>query len=210
MANVLIVSTNRKLTNGASFCILNLAGGLRKQGHKPVVAVTNGPLQRELNKRGIACENIFPGITLWKKPLKIQFNRRWKIALSKLYFGIAYTKGIFPILRNLSIKYSNKRMGEIIDKHSIDLVHINAVTSGFQAIEPLRRGIPLVWHIREFLEEDLKSTFISKKYSYSLMNKADAFIAISDAIKRKYEKNIHVPIHRIYDGLDVNKFYAES
>lgn len=210
MANILIVSTNRKLTNGASQCILNMAEGLRKYGHNPVVAVAKGPLQRELNKRGITCENILPGITLWKKPLKIQFNKKWKIALARLYFGIAYTKGLFPILRNLSIKYTNKRMGEIIDKHCIDLVHMNAVTSGFQAIEPLRRGLPLVWHIREFLEEDLKSTFISKKYSYRLMNRADAFIAISDAIKRKYERNIQVPIHRIYDGVDVNKFYEES
>ncbi|MDU0938876.1 MAG: hypothetical protein E7A81_01125 [Clostridiales bacterium] len=39
MANILIVSTNRKLTNGASLCILSMAEWIRAKGHDPMASL---------------------------------------------------------------------------------------------------------------------------------------------------------------------------
>ena len=74
----------------------------------------------------------------------------------------------------------------------------------------LKTKKPLVWHLREFLEEDQEKTLWNKKKNYNLINRADKIITISNKLYKKYEpifdKNRLVMIH---NGIDANKFYCE-
>lgn len=210
MKNILIVSTNKNITNGASACIINNAVGLRKRGFNVVVLTPKGALSSLLEEKGFVCEYMIPFVSIWKKPLKLRAKDRKKLFIARCYYSLIYLDGIFDLAKNVALKYTNKKMEEVIKKHKIDLVHINAITSGFQSIVPKKMNIPLVWHIREFLEEDLESTFVSQEYADKLFNNATCFISISDAIKKKYERRIKKPIVTIYDGIEVEKFYFEK
>ena len=100
-------------------------------------------------------------------------------------------------------------MKEIIKKHNIDLVHINAITSGLPALVPFEMGIPVVWHIREFHSLDLNHEFVNEKRSYKMLNKADAVVAVSDVVKNFFQPHFKKEIIRIYDGVDIEEFYCE-
>jgi len=90
-----------------------------------------------------------------------------------------------------------------------DIVHINAITDGLVGMAACQTNRALVWHIREFMEEDLSLQFRNKREAMRLLNKSKVVIAISKAIKEKYEPLIHCPIKVVYNGIDVDRFYTK-
>ncbi len=97
---------------------------------------------------------------------------------------------------------------DLINKYDFDLVHINTTYSYVGAIAALRTGIPFVWHLREFLEEDQGNTLWDRNIGNSLINKADRVIAISDSIYQKYSGIIDEQrLVKIYNGIDADRFY---
>ncbi|MDY2956398.1 MAG: glycosyltransferase family 4 protein [Lachnospiraceae bacterium] len=208
MNNILLVSTNGKLTNGASQCVLMIAQNLKRRGVNAVVAAPPGELGRELRKCGITVEPLYQYVTMWFRHTNINFDKQWKNIAAKIYYSGIYKQPIHKIVQSISVKDVSSRMESIIKKHDIDLVHINAVTSGLPALMPFKMGIPVVWHIRELLSSDLNHKFVNEKRSYNMLNRADAVIAVSDMIKNHFQPHIKKEIIRIYDGVDVEKFYS--
>ena len=207
--NILLVSTNGKLTNGASQCVLMIANEMKKRGITMVVATPPGPLGEELKKNGITVEPLHQYVTMWFKYTKFTFDKKWKSIAVKLYTAHMYKKPIHNIAESFAVNHVNRRMEEIIKKHNIDLVHINAITSGLPALVPFEMGIPVVWHIREFHSLDLNHEFVNEKRSYKMLNKADAVVAVSDVVKNFFQPHFKKEIIRIYDGVDIEKFYCE-
>jgi hypothetical protein len=69
----------------------------------------------------------------------------------------------------------------------------------------------LVWHLREFLEEDQNRKIWCKNYGFKLINRSDAVIAISKSVYTKYVKKIDVTkLHLIYNGIDIKKYYKKN
>src|SRR5699024_5854453 len=76
---------------------------------------------------------------------------------------------------------------------------------GFRAAKIARK--PIVWHIREFLEEDLNKRFRNKKKAIRYLNETDCVIAISKSVKKKYMQLIdNKNIVRIYNGIDIDQY----
>lgn len=99
---------------------------------------------------------------------------------------------------------------KIIKKENPDIVHINALTTYVIALAALSMNKPIVWHIREMIEEGLNGKFWNENFAYKLMNKADAFIAVSECVKLKYSGMVSPSkIHRIYNGIDKELFLDE-
>ena len=102
-----------------------------------------------------------------------------------------------------------QKVQELIRKKSIDLVHINTSYNNVGAIAALREGIPFVWHIREFLEEDQGRKIYDREKGYALMSQATALIATSHSL---YEKYRHIlpeeKLHIIANGIDASEFDA--
>ncbi len=97
---------------------------------------------------------------------------------------------------------------QLIKECDFDLIHVNTTYSYVGAIAALRTGIPLVWHLREFLEEDQGNTLWDRNIGNSIINKADKVVAISDSIYQKYSGIIDEHrLVKIYNGIDADRFY---
>ncbi len=103
-----------------------------------------------------------------------------------------------------------KSIEEFMRQEKFDLVHINTSYSYVGAIAAKKLGIPVVWHIREFLEEDQRRTMVGRKKGYALMAKSDRLVAISDSILGKYAPVFEDRVTRIYNGIDTSVFLRED
>jgi hypothetical protein len=101
-----------------------------------------------------------------------------------------------------------RMLADILKREKVDIVHINTSYSyvGLYAARMCR--IPVVWHIREFLEEDQEVRIWDKKWGYRVMRKADRVVAISNSIYNKYSKILNPERMRvIFNGIDDADFY---
>ena len=105
-------------------------------------------------------------------------------------------------------KAAVKRFVELIKKEKIDLIHINTTYTYVAAIAGRITNTPIVWHLREFLEEDQKRRIYDREFGYKLIGKADKIITISKALYKKYESILPVDkMQVIYNGIDTDTFY---
>lgn len=70
----------------------------------------------------------------------------------------------------------------------------------------MKLNICLIWHIREFLEEDLGIHLFHKNESYDLIRKSERIIAVSKAIKSKYKENFS-NVQVVYNGVSCDRFF---
>ncbi len=100
-----------------------------------------------------------------------------------------------------------RRIKQIIRTEKIDVAHNNTSWAYVGAAAALSTNTPLVWHIREFLEEDQKLCIWNKKAGYRLISKADRIITISKSLEKKYSTKVN-PKHvvMIYNGIDPQRF----
>ncbi|MCL2187582.1 MAG: glycosyltransferase family 4 protein [Defluviitaleaceae bacterium] len=97
---------------------------------------------------------------------------------------------------------------QIITNEKIDIVHINTSWTHVGALAAQKMNIPVVWHIREFLEEDQCMQILDKSNGYALINRSNAIITVSNAIAKKYENILcKQKLNVIYNGINANKFY---
>lgn len=189
---VMIISSDNNKASGAFKCLLDIATGLRDNYNSDVEVILpydgNGTellVENDILFKIIRSYNWTVGIEDYKKKKeKIQ----WRI---KEFLN-----------RNAIQKIVNE-----IKRYKPDIVHINTSWTYVGACAALKTKTPLVWHIREFLEEDQKGRMWDRNYAYSLMSKANQAIAISSAIKNKYDDILKCDINLIYDGVDKLQYY---
>ena len=118
-------------------------------------------------------------------------------------------KNILRIFRGVLLNpISVYKIKKLIKDFRPDLVHINTSWTYIGAIAAYQNNIPVVWHIREYLEEDQNRSYWSKKYSYKQYNKANKIITISKDLYNKYKKFlINDNLTVIYNGVDIQKYY---
>ena len=96
----------------------------------------------------------------------------------------------------------------IILREKIDIIHINTSYSYVGAVAGKLCKRQVVWHIREFLEEDQGREIWDKKKGYALINKSEKIIVISNAIFEKYKNIFDIKkIRIILNGIDEHQFY---
>lgn len=104
-----------------------------------------------------------------------------------------------------------KKIQNIIKRENIDIVHINTTFSYVGAKAALKEHVKLVWHLREFLEEDRNLKILNRRKGYKLINSADKIIAISESI---YQKYLHIfspnRLLTVYNGISVEEFYNKK
>lgn len=108
--------------------------------------------------------------------------------------------------------YSTWKIKEYLQKKHIDIVHINNVFPLGAAVAALETKHPLVWHVRELFDSDYHVSFIQgNRYAYSLLEKADAVIAISNVVNRAYARVLHAGCNMVtvYNGIS-NDFYRKN
>ena len=188
--NVLFIATYEGLS-GASYSLLGMIEELRLMGVNPyVILLKNGKMKSELEKRSI------PFSILRGYPWVVEASKRDSIK-EKLYWAIK---------RVYNVKAENG-ICKIIKDKNIDIVHINAFTAsvGFHAAKKM--GVPIVWHIREFVEEDLGKRFWNKKGALEMLEQADKVIAISESVLKKFKEQApNANIQVIYNGIPTKDY----
>lgn len=112
------------------------------------------------------------------------------------------------ILQKHKNEFAIKQFVELIKKENIDIIHINTTYSYVGAIAGLITRTPIIWHLREFLEEDQKRRIYDKEYGYKMIGKADKIITISKALYKKYEEILpKEKMQVVYNGIDTSVFY---
>src|SRR5690625_2181910 len=148
--NVLYVATYSG-TSGASHSLINIILQMEKKGIEPTLIIPHrGPLEEVLRENNIKYKRYtqYYWIVNRDKPKTIKDSIKW------------FFKQTINFIQELRIYL-------LIKREKIDLVHINAVTSSNSYIAATLSNTPIVWHIREFIEEDLNRAFRNRNKAIS-------------------------------------------
>lgn len=187
---ILVVSTNSSLNSGASRSLITFVSILQKERTDfqfQVVIPMHGDMEDLMRKNGIRYRVILHSNKMWSKEIgaerRIDFVRLAINWVAKIRFAL--------LLKN------------------IDLVHINALTTGLAAEVAYKEKKKVIWHFREFMEEDLGREFVNPAMALSLIDKADERIAISKSAAHKYQGLLKNKIRIIYNGLPEEEYYCQ-
>lgn len=160
---------------------------MKKKGVEPTLIIPHrGPLEEVLRENNIKYKRFtqYYWIINREKPKTIKDSIKW-------------------LFKQMINNVQELRIYFMIKQRKIDIVHINAITSSNAYLAAKMSKTPIVWHIREFLEEDLNRTFRNKKKAINRLNKSDCVITVSDSVKSKYDKILdNNNIIRIYNGIN--------
>jgi len=181
---ILFVSHTSKLS-GAERSLLSLVTKLNSLGKiQPIVLVpSNGPLVSELEKNKIQF-------------IKINYHH-WNgsSSLNRIFKGPI--RVLINIMRALQFK-------QLIQEIQPQIIYCNTVANPFGAMLAMLYRIPCIWHIREFIHEDMGQDFdIGTKLATGLINKSETIICNSQAIKQKWSKYLNPEkLVVVYNGFD--------
>ncbi|MBP3803812.1 MAG: glycosyltransferase family 4 protein [Oribacterium sp.] len=188
---VIYFATDNYALSGAFICLVQLAQEMKDRGvDVKVVLPVEGDGTKLLVDAGI--------------PYELITSYNWDIAIGA---GIKIkAKILVKYLLNLRAIH---KITEYLKKEKPDIVHINSTYSYVGAVAAYKLNIPVVWHIREFFEEDQNNQMWNKKKGYALMSKASAILSVSQALFDKYRKIFpEEKLHVINDGVVEKRFYA--
>ena len=191
---ILIVSTAYTMKSGLSWSLVGFTSVYKEKGVDFCVLLPrHGDLEENLIKNNIPCR-IIPYYTVgWYtsgRPLSVL--AKCKDAVKKCLNYVALN-----------------RIVKLIKKEKYTIVHINALTDDIGAKAAKAANVKYVWHIREFMEEDLGIHFCDPERAHLEMNSAACMIAISGEIKKKFQPLVKNEIKVVYNGIDVQRFYKE-
>ena len=162
----------------------------------------------ELQKKSVEVCVILPRKGIIEKKLN-EMNVKYYIA--KSYSKIIRVDQSNNILKS-AIKtffnyFSKVKIIKILKKERPDLVHINNLTHYVTALAAKELNIKYIWHLREFLDEDIGFKFSNPKQMEKLVKNSVAKIAISKSIEEKF-KNIYgaEKMYTIYNGIPVEDY----
>lgn len=193
MINIVIQNSTHDMTSGASHSLISMAKEIKKEGkYNPIIILPeSGELEKKLNENDIECYVIND----YRKDM-------WSTGLDTLqsYHAIKiYTKLVLSPIR---VRNYMKEIKNILINKNIKLVHINMLTCGLVGQVAIKMGIPVVWHIREYLEEDIGAKILWPRKRLRIINQSKRLIAISEGVKSKFQKILTPPIDVIYNGID--------
>lgn len=195
---VLLFSSDNSDRSGAFLSMCYLANYLRTNHNVDcrVVLPRKGTGDRILEKLNV--------------PYKIICNYDWIIPID---CGSFSKNVIMRIKKYVKYAINYLKMPSLmnyIKEFKPDIIHINTICSFVPAIVAKKMGIHLIWHIREFLEEDWHNKIQFEKYGYSLINKSDRVICISKSVKEKFSSLIDPKkMCVIYNGIHPDKFKGD-
>ena len=181
--------THTNSLDGANRSLLQLAVELRDNHNvKPIIVCPRDKSSHVLinaySKEGIECIAI--PLVMFKLTGSQSLLRKALLAASFL-------------LHNLNLIYTLRKV-------KFDLVHSNTSVIDMGAYLAMWRGVPHVWHLREFGFEDFRLTSVFGKHYEQWIYKKSAYgIAISKAIELKFKPLFGKRLRLIYNGITLKK-----
>lgn len=185
MKKVLYISSESSLGGGANQSLYDMLVELKKYVNPIVIVPSLGDLESRLNDIDIK---------VYRVPLSRGYGKIGQHTLrdEERDFIINYRAAI--------------EIKEIIEKESIELLHINSSICNAGAIAAILAGIPYVWHIREIPEEQFGCEFWDINFKKLLFKKTNKFITISICVQEAYLRKYAIESQMLYDGIDAKRF----
>ena len=177
--------THTNSLDGANKSLLQLVGELRdNHGVEPVVVCP-----RDSSSRVIVDAYAAKGIACLPVPLMKFKLTDGKRLLSKLKLAVSLVVHVAYMI------YKLRRV-------KFDIVHSNSSVTDMGAYLAWWRGVPHVWHLREFGYEDFRLTSVfGKRYERWTYKRCACAIAISKAIENKYKPFFGNRLRLVYNGI---------
>ena len=165
--------SNSTSGGGAPASLFNLVEGARRGNQVAVVMPqAHGALYEKLQDKGVTLYTEMPYVLdIWPRSLNP--------------FRLIYKYAMLWRNRHQVREY----IGRIIDEFKPDIIHTNVGPLAIGFKEATRRGIPHVWHMREYQDKDFGMTFFPSKSAFKqlLHTKGNYCIAITEDIFRHWE-----------------------
>ena len=167
--------SNSTSGGGAPASLFNLVEGVRRSNQVAVVMPqAKGSLYEKLQGKGVTLYTDMPySLDIWPRGINP-----------------------FRLLYKYVMLWRNRHqvgdyIARVIDEFKPDIVHTNAGPLAIGFMEATRRGIPHVWHMREYQDKDFGMTFFPSKAAFKrlLHTKGNYCIAITEDIFRHWELN---------------------
>lgn len=194
--NILFIASDNDRASGAFLSMVRLCSILKNTYKHNVYVLVQRPGDGQ--------------ILLEEQGIPVYYKRAYNwIARIKEFDGLKNR-----VERNIKRVLNKKSVYEyikLIKELEIEIVHINTSWTYIGAVAAKRVGVPYVWHIREFLEEDQNVRMWNRNYGYRLISDAEKVITISDSIYQKYKKLVKKEkLVTIYNGIDADTFYSQT
>lgn len=194
--NVLYV-THYSAMFGANRALCEMALNCRKNGVNPsVVTLLDGDIGQVLKRNNIPCHIVggFPWTTK---------NNTKAI--------IRYIKSVRNVVVNW---FAAIKIVRICKDEQIDIIHTNSSVVNVGAMAARLSGIPHIWHVREFGDQDYHLQFyFGRQKAIRYMEKhSDEIVTISNVLQQYYKPYIGDPIkwRTIYDGVEYRNYITET
>lgn len=192
---ILLAATSVEDFSGASKCLRELAVALKQKGHEVEVV---------LPKSGGEIEKV-----LWEEKIPFFVVRQYQCWYKELDVKLS-SHNISILIKRILNRISIEKCKKILRNNRYDIVHVNAVTAYVVGKAAIEEKVPTIWHIREFMEEDLGITFINHRWSLKLLNQASRFVAISNPIYEKWKKVLNPQIDIVPDGVLMENYFVKE
>ena len=192
---VVFFATDNSASSGAFLCLYNLVSILKENyGLEATVILPKNGSGTELLKHG----NI---------EYKIVRSTTWVTDDVPHSIVGKVKEWVFLCTRFIINEIAVLKCSKIIKGIEPDLIHVNTTFSSVGYRVGKRCRVPVIWHIREYLEESQKKKIWNRKHGYKTINKSNCIICVSHALANKY-KNIFVQkkTRVIYDGVIEDNF----
>lgn len=179
--------------DGATLSMLNIMEELASRGHEVI---------------GIMAKDVNLEYMKEIKNVKFYFIPSYDMRLDLNRIGLKVELKYF--VKNKLNEFIMLKTLKILKNENIDIIHINGLNNGIGAMIAKKMGIPYVWHIRQLMQEDLHQRLYNQKKVWPMVTSANAVIAISRAVKEKFEKEFNREIVVIYNGVPIEKYQIDN
>lgn len=196
--NILYFANESRL-GGANLSLLGLLDEMSKRHNVSVVVpIKEGYMVNELKKRKI--------------PVYYRHSFWWMLAPATTPAATWIKKMAYKILcfNNYLCAWSLRK---VVKQQRIEIIHTNSSVLNTGGILAAMSGLPHVWHIREFGQEDFGFFSVWKydRLCRFMDSHSDKVIAISQAVGRKFQDKISPKkLEVIYNGVSEENIYYKS
>lgn len=194
---VVILSTATSYTGGAIITLLNVLPLLQKEGIEPYFILKgHGQLEDVLRNREI--------------PYSVIKSYDWCVPEQK-------TKGLKNVvawkIKSLINLIAEYKTYFLLKREKAELYHLNCIYNGTGVSSAKVLGIPVVWHLREFVDLHGETpVFWNTVEAWKKINRSDRVICVSNYLEQAYKNKIQdgSKLQVIYDGINMSCFHAKT
>lgn len=193
---VLLAATSDDVQTGASHCYLDIVREFKKKDIDFISLVPkSGDLSDALEKMGVKTYIVKDQVGAWQVDSDYQMT------------VINYIKYLVKCIYNF---FAVNKVKKIIRNEGIEIIHINSLSRCTAAKAAFKSNTPYVWHIRELLEDGLKSRFVNRDEAVKLLSNAKKVVCISKTVENYYVSEYGIRnTCVIYDGVNIDRFNSK-